>query len=188
MYLISGLGNPGDKYKNTRHNIGFLVIDEITKNLSTSNINNQNFQAIVQKNLSKLYVKPQTFMNASGDSIINIVEYYNIPDENIIIVHDDLDLAFGTVKFKVGGGHGGHNGLRSIDSHIGKEYMRVRIGIGKPENRGDVANYVLSDFSKEQFELLPDIIVHVIKSIEALQKLPIEEVKSTFTLKAKNWK
>jgi len=186
MYLISGLGNPGDKYKNTRHNIGFLVIDEITKNLSTSNINNQNFQAIVQKNLSKLYVKPQTFMNASGDSIINIVEYYNIPDENIIIVHDDLDLAFGTVKFKVGGGHGGHNGLRSIDSHIGKEYMRVRIGIGKPENRGDVANYVLSDFSKEQFELLPDIIVHVIKSIEALQKLPIEEVKSTFTLKAKN--
>ena len=186
MYLISGLGNPGDKYKNTRHNIGFLVIDEITKNLSTSNINNQNFQAIVQKNLSKLYVKPQTFMNASGDSIVNIVEYYNIPNENIIIVHDDLDLAFGTVKFKVGGGHGGHNGLRSIDSHIGKEYMRVRIGIGKPENRGDVANYVLSDFSKEQFELLPDIIVHVIKSIEALQKLPIEEVKSTFTLKAKN--
>ena len=84
MYLISGLGNPGDKYKNTRHNIGFLVIDEITKNLSTTNINNSNFQAIVQKNLSNIYVKPQTFMNASGDSLVSIVEYYDIPNENII--------------------------------------------------------------------------------------------------------
>ena len=186
MYLISGLGNPGDKYKHTRHNIGFLVIDSITKNLSTSTIKNTNFQAIVQKNLSQLYVKPQTFMNASGDSIINIVEYYNIPNENVIVVHDDLDLPFGTVKYKIGGGHGGHNGLRSIDSHLGKDYVRVRIGIGKPENKGDVADYVLSDFSKEEFSLLDDIIAHVIKSIDSLQKLPLEEVKSTFTLKAKN--
>ena len=184
MYLISGLGNPGDKYKNTRHNIGFLVIEEITKSLSTTNIKNQNFQAIVQKNLSNLYVKPQTFMNASGDSIINIVEYYNIPNENIIIVHDDLDLPFGTVKFKIGGGHGGHNGLRSIDSHIGKEYIRVRIGIGKPLEKANVANYVLSDFSKEEFKSIPDIISHVMKSIDALQKISLVEVKSTFTRKA----
>ncbi len=186
MYLISGLGNPGDKYKNTRHNIGFLVIDAITKNLSTTNINNSNFQAIVQKNLSNLYVKPQTFMNLSGESILSIVEYYNIPNENIIVVHDDLDLPFGTVKFKVGGGHGGHNGLRSIDSHVGKDYIRIRVGIGKPENKGDVADYVLSNFSKEEFLQLDDIINHVIKSIDALKKLPLEEVKSTFTKKAKN--
>lgn len=186
MYLISGLGNPGDKYKNTRHNIGFLVIDAITKNLSTTNINNSNFQAIVQKNLSNLYVKPQTFMNLSGESILSIVEYYNIPNENIIVVHDDLDLPFGTVKFKVGGGHGGHNGLRSIDSHVGKDYIRIRVGIGKPENKGDVADYVLSNFSKEEFLQLNDIINHVIKSIDALKKLPLEEVKSTFTIKAKN--
>lgn len=186
MYLISGLGNPGDKYKNTRHNIGFLVIDAITKNLSTTNINNSNFQAIVQKNLSNLYVKPQTFMNLSGESILSIVEYYNIPNENIIVVHDDLDLPFGTVKFKVGGGHGGHNGLRSIDSHVGKDYIRIRVGIGKPENKGDVADYVLSNFSKEEFLQLDDIINHVIKSIDALKKLPLEEVKSTFTIKAKN--
>lgn len=185
MYLISGLGNPGDKYKYTRHNIGFLVIDKITKNLSTTNINNSNFQAIVQKNFSNLYVKPQTFMNLSGESIFSIVEYYNIPNENIIIVHDDLDLLFGTVKFKVGGGHGGHNGLRSIDSHIGKDYIRIRVGISKPENKANVADYVLSNFSKEEFLQLDDIIEHIIKSIDALKKLPLEEVKSTFTIKAK---
>jgi len=185
MYLISGLGNPGDKYKNTRHNIGFLVIQEITKSLLPTNINNPNFQAIVQKSFSTLYVRPQTFMNASGESILSIVDYYDIPNENIIIIHDDLDLPFGTVKFKKGGGHGGHNGLRSIDSHIGKDYIRIRIGIGKPEHKIDVANYVLSDFSKIELEELESIINHVSKSIDALKSISLEEVKSLFTIKAK---
>ncbi|MEA3553432.1 MAG: aminoacyl-tRNA hydrolase [Campylobacterota bacterium] len=183
MYLIAGLGNPGVKYEKTRHNVGFLIIDEMIKNLQTSNINNQNFNAIVKKSSTNIYAKPQTFMNLSGESILSIVEYYNIPSQNIIIVHDDLDLAFGTVKFKVGGGHGGHNGLKSIDSHIGKDYIRVRVGIGKPENKKDVADYVLSNFSKEQFDKLNDIMVHSIKSIEMLQMLPLEEVKSTYTIK-----
>ena len=185
MYLIAGLGNPGDKYKQTRHNIGFLVIDEITKNLSTTNITNQNFQSITKKNLSNIYAKPQTFMNLSGESILNIVEYYNITNENIIIVHDDLDLPFGTVKFKIGGGHGGHNGLRSIDSHIGKDYIRVRVGIGKPKEKNDVANYVLSNFSKEEFKELEDIIPHVINAIDAIKISSIEEVKSKYTIKTK---
>ncbi|MEA3513538.1 MAG: aminoacyl-tRNA hydrolase [Campylobacterota bacterium] len=185
MYLIAGLGNPGEKYKNTRHNIGFLIIDEIVKNsLNTTNINNQNFKSLTFKNGSDIYSKPQTFMNASGESILNIVEYYNIPNENIIIIHDDLDLPFGTVKFKLDGGHGGHNGLRSIDSHIGKDYLRVRVGIGKPDHKGDVSNYVLGDFSKEELNKLDSIISHVIKSLEALKKLPLVEVKSKYTLKA----
>ena len=185
MYLIAGLGNPGDKYAKTRHNVGFLVIEEITKNLSTTNINNHNFKAIVQKSSSTLYAKPQTFMNASGESILNIVEYYDIENHNIIIVHDDLDLAFGTVKFKLGGGHGGHNGLKSIDNHIDNDYIRVRIGIGKPENKNNIANYVLNNFTKEEFDKLDDIIKHCIKAINALQNLSLEEVKSTFTLKTR---
>ncbi|MEA3289061.1 MAG: aminoacyl-tRNA hydrolase [Campylobacterota bacterium] len=183
MYLIAGLGNPGDKYKNTRHNIGFLVIDEITKSLDTTNITNNNFQSITKKYRTNIYSKPQTFMNASGESIVSIADYYDIANENIIIIHDDLDLPFGTVKFKLGGGHGGHNGLRSIDSHIGNDYIRVRVGIGKPQNKADVANYVLSDFTKEEFDKLEGIIQHCIKAIDALQKLSLTEVKSSYTLK-----
>jgi len=183
MYLIAGLGNPGDKYKLTRHNIGFLVIDAITKNLTTSNINNQNFQSVTLKSSKNIFSKPQTYMNNSGESILNIAEYYNIENHNIIIIHDDLDLPFGTIKFKLGGGHGGHNGLRSIDGHIGDDYIRVRVGIGKPQTKGDVANYVLSNFSKEEQERLPLIIEHCIKSIEAIQEISLDEVKSKYTFK-----
>ena len=184
MYLIAGLGNPGEKYSKTRHNVGFLVIDEITKNLQSTNITNKNFQAITLKSKSHIYTKPQTFMNLSGESILSIVDYYEIENKNTIVIHDDLDLPFGTVKFKLGGGHGGHNGLRSLDKHIGTDYVRVRIGIGKPENKGDVANYVLSNFSKEEFDKLDDVIRHCIKAIDALQKQSLVEVKSSYTIKS----
>ncbi|MBU0924603.1 aminoacyl-tRNA hydrolase [bacterium] len=183
MHLIVGLGNIGDKYQLTRHNIGFLVIDEITKNLSTSNINNPNFQSTLLKSGYNLFSKPTTFMNNSGVAVHAIKEYYKIDLENIIVIHDDLDLPFGTVKFKIGGGHGGHNGLKSLDAHITKEYIRVRIGIGKPAHKDDVANYVLSNFSKEELNKLPDIISHTIKAIEALKTEEIDQIKSKFTLK-----
>ena len=183
MHLIVGLGNIGEKYQLTRHNIGFLVIDEITKNLSTSNINNPNFQSSLLKSGYNLFSKPTTYMNNSGLAVHAIKEYYKIDLENIIVIHDDLDLPFGTVKFKIGGGHGGHNGLRSLDAHITKEYIRVRIGIGKPQDKSDVANYVLSNFSKEEINILQDIITHTIKAIEALKTEDIDQVKSKFTLK-----
>jgi len=183
MHLIVGLGNIGEKYKFTRHNVGFLVIDQITKNLHTSNINKSNFKATLLKSDCNLYVKPNTFMNNSGEAVIAIKDYYKIDIENIIVIHDDLDLPFGTVKYKIGGGHGGHNGLRSLDSYIGKDYIRVRIGIGKPEDRSQVVNYVLSKFSKEELNKLEGIITHTIKAIEALQYESIDKVKSKFTLK-----
>ena len=183
MFLVTGLGNPGIKYEKTRHNVGFLVIDEMAKNLTTSNINKSNFNADVLKASNQLLVKPLTFMNNSGQSVHAIKEYYKIDLEDIIVIHDDLDLPFGTVKFKIGGGHGGHNGLRSIDSHVGNMYIRVRIGIGKPKEKGDVANYVLSDFSKEELNKLEGIIAHTIKAIESLKTDSIDEVKSKFTMK-----
>ncbi len=113
MHLIAGLGNIGEKYHLTRHNVGFLVIDEITKNLqSFSNINKSNFQADVLKASDYLLVKPNTYMNNSGQAIVAIKDYYKIIVKNIIVIHDDLDLPFGSVKFKIGGGNGGHNGLK----------------------------------------------------------------------------
>lgn len=182
MFLIAGLGNPGEKYKNTRHNVGFLVIDEITKNSNTTTINNSNFKSITQKSNNTILAKPQTFMNLSGESILSIADYYGIDKNEIIIIHDDLDLPFGAVRFKIGGGHGGHNGLRSIDSHIGQDYIRVRVGIGKPTNK-EVADYVLSDFSKEESNKLEDIIPHIVKAVAALQSETLAKVQSTFTLK-----
>jgi PTH1 family peptidyl-tRNA hydrolase len=188
MFLIAGLGNPGEKYSHTRHNIGFLIINKIVKNLSLSNnINNPNFKAIVTKSQNSLYVQPQTFMNLSGESIVSIADYYDIPNSNIIIIHDDIDLEFGSLKFKIGGGHGGHNGLKSIDAHIGKDYTRIRVGVSKPSNKLDVANYVLSDFSKDEFVQLNDTIINqAINAIQSLQNSnDIEYIKSNFTINIK---
>jgi PTH1 family peptidyl-tRNA hydrolase len=184
MYLIAGLGNPDHKYKNNRHNIGFLIIDEIVKNLiNTSNINKKSFNSITTKSNNTIFSKPQTYMNESGLSIYSIKEFYDISTQNIIIVHDDLDLPFGTIRFKCGGGHGGHNGLRSIDKHIGKDYLRVRFGIGKPEDKADVANYVLSDFSVAQKKDLVDLISHCVEAIEKLQTNNLQFVQSNYTKK-----
>jgi PTH1 family peptidyl-tRNA hydrolase len=187
MFLIAGLGNPGEKYSHNRHNIGFLIIDKIIKNLTTNNINNPNFKSICYKAPNTIYAKPQTFMNLSGESIIAISDYYDISNDNIIIIHDDIDLEFGSLKFKIGGGHGGHNGLRSIDSHCGKDYIRVRVGVGKPSSKSDVANFVLSDFSKEEFKELNDTIInHTIKAIEDIKKTnDLTQIKSTYTLSVK---
>jgi len=186
MHLIVGLGNVDEKYHFTRHNIGFLVVDCMTKNLNTSNINNPNFRSNLKKSDNSLFAKPTTYMNNSGVAVHSIKEYYKIDLENIIVIHDDLDLPFGAIKFKIGGKDGGHNGLKSLDSYIGKDYKRVRIGIGKPQNKEDIVNYVLSNFSKDELEeLYSKIIPYVIKSVEALKELDIDEVKSKYTLKLK---
>jgi len=182
MTLIVGLGNPDLQYKHNRHNIGFMVIDALLDDLSTlEKITKSNFKGELFKATSTLLLKPTTYMNLSGESVRAVDDYFK-PDQ-IIVIHDDLDLPFGTLRFKIGGGHGGHNGLRSIDAHIGPEYIRVRIGIGKPSQKSDVAKYVLSDFSLCQREFLPEMITHVKKSIKALLTEDLKEVSLQYSLK-----
>lgn len=182
MTLIVGLGNPDLQYKNNRHNVGFMVIDALIDDQSScEKITKANFKGELFKAPSMLLLKPTTYMNLSGESVRAVDDYFK-PD-HIIVIHDDLDLPFGTLRFKIGGGHGGHNGLRSIDAHIGAEYIRVRIGIGKPVHKSDVAKYVLSDFSACQREFLPEILLHVKKSIQALLTQDLKEVSLQYSLK-----
>lgn len=182
MTLVVGLGNPDLQYKNNRHNVGFMVIDALLDDHPLAEkITKSNFKGELFKVPSMLLLKPTTYMNLSGESVRAVDDYFK--PEHIIVIHDDLDLPFGTLRFKIGGGHGGHNGLRSIDSHMGTEYIRVRIGIGKPLHKSDVANYVLSDFSVCQREFLPEILNHVKKSVKALLNGDLKEVALQYSLK-----
>jgi len=183
MNLIVGLGNPEEKYKHNRHNVGFMVIDSLLSTLPFTHINKSSFRGALYKSSNMLLLKPLTFMNLSGQSVGAVNSYFK-PD-NIVVIHDDLDLPFGTLKFKFGGGHGGHNGLRSIDECIGNEYLRVRIGIGKPQDRDKVISHVLSDFAKNQQEDLQRIIKNAKEASLVLTKENLTKVSQQYSLKAK---
>jgi len=179
--LIVGLGNPGEKYKLNRHNIGFLICDYILKNLNSSNVTKSSFEGELHKSNDFFILKPQTFMNLSGKSVLAVKRFYKV--HKVVVFHDDLDLNFGAVKIKVGGSHGGHNGLKSIDESIGADYIRVRIGIGRPIHKNDVTNYVLGDFTKEEQDELEKIYIHSLKIATALQHSNITEVATKFCSK-----
>ncbi|RUM65974.1 MAG: aminoacyl-tRNA hydrolase [Sulfurospirillum sp.] len=181
MHLLVGLGNPGDKYKNNRHNIGFMLVDILVDELKPTTINKSTFRGELYKSGNLLLLKPQTFMNLSGESVKAVKDYYNI--EDITVFHDDLDIPLGKIKVKFGGGNGGHNGLKSIDAHIGNEYTRVRLGIGRPKDKSDVSNYVLGDFAKSELECL-DRVLEIAKKI-ALDciKLDEKEINQKYQLK-----
>lgn len=168
MYLICGLGNKGTKYEYNRHNIGFLFIDFLCRFFSHDpNIFTEKFKAkLYNFNLNKqkiILAKPQTYMNRSGESISEIANFYKIPNKNIIIIHDDLDLKFGIIKNKFSGSNAGHNGLKDIDSKISNAYHRIRIGIDHPRNlensKIEVASYVLQDFNDLESANLDNIFL-----------------------------
>ena len=184
MRLIVGLGNPGEKYTFTRHNVGFMIIDALLDSTHCTNLNFANFKALTFKSNNLILAKPQTFMNNSGESVNAVKKYFKIENKDIIVIHDDLDLPFGAIKFKIGGGHGGHNGLKSIDKYIGNDYIRIRIGIGKPKEKSEIVNYVLKKFTQDELQKLNyDIIPHVLKSIDIIINQSLEIAKSNFTLK-----
>jgi PTH1 family peptidyl-tRNA hydrolase len=162
IQLIVGLGNPGRKYESTRHNAGFWFVDELARQAGASFRSEQKFQGEVAKaqlgGHSVHLLKPSTFMNLSGQSVAALSRFYQIEPENILVVHDELDLPCGSAKLKKGGGHGGHNGLRDIINHIGKNFNRLRIGIDHPGNARDVVSYVLKSPDKQQLEGIEDAI------------------------------
>ena len=182
MLLFVGLGNPTPDSENNRHNVGFKIIDSINKKfnlskqkpkfkglLTTGNIGNQKIYAI----------KPLTFMNNSGVCIRELIEYFKIDAENVIVFHDDLDVEFGKIKAKFGGSSAGHNGIASIDKFIGKDYSRVRIGIGKPKINIEVADYVLQNFDEDEAISIEKISKDITDSISILVEKKLDLFSST---------
>ena len=154
MKLIVGLGNPGSKYEKTRHNIGFEVINYLQKDLGITN-EKEKFQGLIsEKNIDGekvLFLKPQTFMNLSGNSIIEVINFYKLnPKTDLVVIYDDMDLPVGKLRVKEKGSSGGHNGIKSIISHLGDEFLRIKCGIGKPKD--NTIDFVLGQFSKSEQE------------------------------------
>lgn len=169
--LFVGLGNPGEKYKNNRHNVGFMALDCLSAfhkfgRSRTKFLGRTAMGSLEERKL--ISFKPQTFMNESGRAVREASNFYKIGPERIIVFHDELDLPLGQVRVKKGGGHAGHNGLKSIDENIGIEYYRIRIGISHPGERDKVTNHVLSDLSKEDAEILQKILTSIAENISYL--------------------
>ena len=171
MILFVGLGNPSPDNENNRHNIGFKIIDAINQKFSLSKQKPKFKGLLTTGNIGnkKVYaIKPLTFMNNSGICIRELIEYFKIEAENVIVFHDDLDVGFGKIKAKFGGSSAGHNGIESIDKFIGKDYSRVRIGIGAPNEKDDTTNHVLKDFDEEEKVELENITKNITNSLPIL--------------------
>ncbi|MBN2768175.1 MAG: aminoacyl-tRNA hydrolase [Campylobacterales bacterium] len=185
MTLFVGLGNPGRTYENNRHNIGFRVIDALASALNAQDISKSTFFGTLFKSNDILLLKPTTYMNLSGKSVQAVANFYKIEMDDIIVIHDDIDIPFGALRFKKGGGDGGHNGLKSIDSLISKEYNRVRIGVGKPLHSHQTADYVLSDFTSDEEQKLKVLLPHIQEACLEFMKSSLETIRARFTLKQK---
>ena len=182
MILFVGLGNPTPDSENNRHNIGFKIIDSINKKFNLSKQKPKFKGLLTTGNIGekKVYaIKPLTFMNNSGTCIRELIEYFKIEAEDVIVFHDDLDIEFGKIKAKFGGSNAGHNGIASIDKFIGKEYSRVRIGIGKPKDGIEVADYVLQNFNEDETVGMEKTLTNITESISILVEKKLDLFSST---------
>ena len=171
-YLVVGLGNPGPAYAATRHNVGFMVVDLLAERMSSRFKAHKGRADVVEGRLVGVPVvlaKPKCYMNESGGPVASIRDFFKVPVERIVVIHDDLDLPYGTLRLKRGGGDGGHNGLRSVTSALGsREYLRVRLGIGRPPGRMDPADYVLRAVRRGRGRELPFHVDRAADAVEAL--------------------
>jgi PTH1 family peptidyl-tRNA hydrolase len=183
-WLIAGLGNPGPEYAGNRHNAGFMVADLLAERMAARFKRDRSRAAVAAGRLAGFPVtlaKPLTFMNLSGRPVAALRSFYKIPAERIVVVHDELDLPFGTIRLKLGGGDNGHNGLRSVTSALGtRDYLRMRVGIGRPPGRMDAADYVLHDFSAAERKLLPEVLERAADAAEALLRRGLAAAQNEF--------
>ncbi|WP_324284337.1 aminoacyl-tRNA hydrolase [Fusobacterium polymorphum] len=191
MKVVIGLGNPGKKYEKTRHNIGFIAVDNLRKKMNISD-EREKFQALVsEKNIDGekvIFLKPQTFMNLSGNSVIEIVNFYKLdPKKDIIVIYDDMDLSFGDIRIREKGSSGGHNGIKSIISHIGEEFIRIKCGIGAKEK--DAVEHVLGEFNQTEQKDLDEILEKINNCvIEMLSVQILDRIMQKYNKKKENSK
>ncbi|MFE5478614.1 aminoacyl-tRNA hydrolase [Nocardia sp. NPDC056541] len=181
--LVVGLGNPGSEYERTRHNVGFLVADVLAERVGGRfAVHKKSGADLLQARLDGrqiLIAKPRTYMNLSGRPVAALAKFFSVPVDQVIVIHDELDLPFGTLKLKQGGGEGGHNGLRSISQALTtKEYLRTRIGIGRPPGRQDPADYVLKPFAAPERKEVPVIVEQAADAVELLLKVGLEAAQN----------
>jgi PTH1 family peptidyl-tRNA hydrolase len=188
--LIVGLGNPGPKYLLSRHNAGFLAVDILAREENIG-IKTARFDSLLGKGsisgVPVILAKPQTFMNLSGAAIEKLVRFFKIDIENVIVIHDDLDLSFNDVRVKMGGGNAGHKGLRSVIDHLASsEFVRIRIGIGKPSGKEMVEDYVLERFSEDEVKLLPDITARAFNAVIEVVSSGVQAAMNKFNVRETN--
>lgn len=182
--LVVGLGNPGPEYERTRHNVGFLVADVLAERVGGRfAVHKKSGADLLQARLDGrqiLIAKPRAYMNLSGRPVAALAKFFSVPVDQVIVVHDELDLPFGTIKLKQGGGEGGHNGLRSISQALTtKDYLRTRIGIGRPPGRQDPADYVLKPFAAPERKEVPVIVEQAADAVELLLKVGLEAAQNS---------
>ena len=187
MKCIIGLGNPGKKYQQTRHNIGFLVLDELC-NRNQLHLSKNKFKCHYEMDRidqeKVLFVQPQTFMNLSGEGIRPLIDFYKIAVEDIIVIYDDLDLPVGKIRLREKGGHGGHNGIRSLIEHLGtKDFKRIRVGIGRPTNAQPIVDYVLQSFVKSEMDDVNHAIVTAADASETWIKKSFNDAMNRYNQK-----
>ena len=188
MYLVVGLGNPGRRYVQTRHNVGFMVIENLA-NRWTIPADGKQLGALVGTgrigNDKAMIARPQSFMNRSGQPVRSLMGYFKLEANNVIVCHDDLDLPFGRVQIKRGGGHGGHNGLRDINKHVGADYLRVRMGVGRPPEGWETADYVLGKWNSAEQAEIPSILDRGADAVEGILRDGLQAAMNVFNTRQK---
>lgn len=190
MYLIIGLGNPGGCYRLSRHNLGFMVVDELALRYAI-HVSRKKFQAEIGEGMiagsRAVLVKPQTYMNLSGLSVREAVSFFKTAPDRLIVIYDDLDLAPGRIQIRTGGGAGGHKGLRSVIEHLGTpDFIRVRLGIGKPERKEMVEDYVLQPFLKDELAGVASQILAASEAVSVILSAGLPEAMNRFNVKQRN--